>query len=614
MDPYYRHLPYHLAKGESWQSLFDLIDAGFFLIKKADQFQRYSDLSEDIEQYAISGAIQRQDWFRFVYYAVLAVNLRGLTDALAKEEILRALACNNQYDVAVDISTHLSHPLDRAWSRAVIAADSPPPHTLMGQIETIVQHLDDTPPLLDEESAQKWSMTLMTILRYGGSECVSHLIPFINRLEPWLEIYDHLWLAVAQTLLDQIGKKEEGRFWDALQKVKDRHRRLKRIQELLKEIDSRHIGPAVRALRSLSGSDKEPFWQGFAAMIGTAASDSATAAWSHWNRITKRDGPVPWSPEVIQAGRRFLGSLSKAHVNILLETVHDPTTRAALAVVALEGNSQQADHLIAQSAVDAMPPGSDRLTWSLRFIRAIPAKHLSARRKQLMCVARALREAKYNVPGPDLGRFLDLMALLFPKRLPDHAACVTRAPTTSLETLREIIASSETLGLCELLFKNMSRYAASVARTEKEAFELRQAAMIRLTVKMCLKRKNLAYLREAEAFLLPEELDELYQKISLSMAEEKEFILAHKALKRIRSKSLSLTTGLRILQHPQATIPPFQSFDRLIRFESLYDAMANTEFIEDERLALTALLERPHSPENLIEKYLSLIRDKDRPR
>ena len=612
MDPYIRHLPYHLAKGESWQSLFDLIDAGFFLKKKADQFQRYSDLSEDIEQYAISGAIQRQDWFRFIHYAVLAVNLRGLTDALAKEEILQALARNNQHDVAVDISTHLSHPLDRAWSRAVVAADSPPPHTLMGQIGTIVQHLDDTPPLLDEECAQKWSMTLMTILRYGGSECVSHLIPFINRLEPWPDIYDHLWLAVAQSLLDQIGKKEEGRFWEALQKVQDRHRRLKRIPELLKEIDPRHSGPAVRALRSLSGLDKELFWTGFAAMIGTVASDSATAAWSHWNRITQHDGPVPWSPDVICAGRRFLGSLSKAHMNMLLDTLHDPTIRAAMAVVALEENSQQTNHLVAQAAVDAMPAGSERITWSLRLIRAIPATHLSARRKQLMGVARVLCQVKYNVPASDLGRFLDLMALLFPKRLPDHVACVIRVPTTSLETLREIIAASETLGLCELLFKNMSRYAASVARTEKEAFELRQAAMIRLTVTMCLKRKDLAYLREAEAFLLPQELDELYQKISLSMAEEKEFILAHKALKHIRSKSLSLTTCLRILQNPQAMIPPFPSFDRLIRFESLYDAMASTDFIEDERLALTALLERPHSPQNLIEKYLSLIRDRDR--
>ncbi len=90
-----RGLMAHLHATGSWPRLFDLLETKPFLADQVKGLGGFQASGEDLETYALAGAIEARDWQRFLHYAALALNLRGLAEDLTEPTILRALAGSN---------------------------------------------------------------------------------------------------------------------------------------------------------------------------------------------------------------------------------------------------------------------------------------------------------------------------------------------------------------------------------------------------------------------------------------------------------------------------------------------------------------------------------------
>ncbi len=90
----FRHAAHHTAKAgtrEDWRWFFRAVESHQHLDRQAGHFGNFEQTSEDLETYCLPAIVKLQDWHRFVHYALIAANLRGLAEALAGEDVLELL-------------------------------------------------------------------------------------------------------------------------------------------------------------------------------------------------------------------------------------------------------------------------------------------------------------------------------------------------------------------------------------------------------------------------------------------------------------------------------------------------------------------------------------------
>ena len=171
----FRQVISHLSSAAAWPQLFDLLETRPFLADQADFFGGFEATGEDIERYALAAAIGVEDWDRFLRYASLALNLRGLAETLAAPEILRALAQGNRLRLARDIVDRLAELPRRAEARAFLAAACGPASELFPELVRGVEE--------DLEMAAPTSAVLATNARCLGLELAVHWQRWTARLQ-----------------------------------------------------------------------------------------------------------------------------------------------------------------------------------------------------------------------------------------------------------------------------------------------------------------------------------------------------------------------------------------------------------------------------------------------
>src|SRR6185295_5114512 len=113
------------ARRGRFDDLFSHLESTDFLAEQADFLNGFTRTAEDLETYALPGAIERADWRRFLRFAVVTANLRGVAVDLADPEMAVALARGGRFDLALDAAGRIAEPWARAQARSALAREAP---------------------------------------------------------------------------------------------------------------------------------------------------------------------------------------------------------------------------------------------------------------------------------------------------------------------------------------------------------------------------------------------------------------------------------------------------------------------------------------------------------
>jgi len=599
-DPF-QHMIGHLAGAGRREQIFHAIDEKSFLREQANHFDGFEQSAADVTQFVLPAALYEKDWNRFLRYAMIAINLRGLAESLATEEVLRALAQADHLRLAEDIAARLSDPARRAAARAVLLTagsnDDAGSRDLQDRIE---EDLASAPPPGDAEAAAQQADALRVVARHV------HVDPrqwkrWIAPLERWPRQAAAVWRTVAQRWFDD-GEVTDPDLWNVVLPSIDGSEVLAEfLPGRLAALEVDDPGPILDRLSELAGSDEPLLWHSRVAFLGRRARKQPGDAFRRWQELIADRRP-PWSPELVEWGRELFGRLPDEQLDRLVESVDDRTVRAALQVVALEATPKDADaHRTAAAleAIGGIPSRSLRLHWSLRYlatpgVEATPAQ-VEALRAYLVAVC-------YDAPAEDLCRFLDLVARIRPDELPEQVDKVAWSPAGRSGTMLTIVDRATEEQVLAHLFAHAERLTVAVSSTEVEGFLTRGKLLRQLTCRLCLLRQDLHYLEEATPRLLAEEQEELHVTLTESLANDGKPTLAQEVCDGIRTPRRRLLTQLKFL-------PPTAWLASLLDAGARYTAIAEIDAVEDERLGLTALLEIPDVPQVLMQRYIGRIRD-----
>lgn len=310
---------------------------------------------------------------------------------------------------------------------------------------------------------------------------------------------------------------------------------------------------------------------------------------------------VPWSAALIDAGRTLFGHLPPDRIEALAASLPDAETRAALRVVVLAAEPSPERAAAALHAVGLVPPGDARLHWSLRFLEARPPEPAEEIRRQVRAVLLYLNEMRYEAPAGDVRRALDLTARHLGDELDRQIENAVWSPVTTPGTLRTLASEARTEPVLAHLLEHAERYASGVAPTEAEGFQLRSELILRLACRLCRLRGDLHWLKVAAERLLPEEEDDLRTELAREMAQTS---LTPEVCAGIGDRRSQLLAWL-------SSVPAVQRPPELLSMRSLYQSLADVHRVQDERLALTALLETPHAPRDLVQRSIRQMKDRD---
>jgi hypothetical protein len=583
----FRQLVSHLNSAEAWEKLFDLLEEKPFLAEQADHFGGFEPSGEDIEGHVLSATIHLEDWNRFLRYASLALNLRGLAEGLAAPEILRALVQGKKLALARDLVDRLADPLRRAEARAILAhAWDSMDNVFSKLLQGIEEDLETVPP-----EAQ----ALTAIARSLGPELSSRWRGWIERLPAGT---DEVWAAVAASWLDR-GEAGATGLWEALGEIRD-PRLLLGLIIRIGEISQGEIGEMFKRIASLPGNDAVSRHQALANFLSRQSRQRPEPAVSIWKRWTASE-PISWTVELIEACRELIQHLSSLEAEALGSTLEAPEARAAVRVARLETHQDHEHTVAALEAVGHIPDGPAKLHWSLRYLEARPAEPVLEVQGQVGAVAAYLYELRYEAAASDLRRFLDLMDRFYPDAVKRLAEDVAWSPASRRETLLTLAGETTRECVAEQLLENAERFASSVSLNEAEGFRLRGELIRQAACRLCLLRKDLKGLEIAAGRLLSEEEDELREMLAPVLAGA-----------GLRKHGLEVADGI---QDPRRqfltrlrTLPAGEIPSDFLASRSLYGAMASTQSLEEERLALSALHSNPFDPQELARHWISPIR------
>lgn len=581
----------HLSGAENWPQLFALIEEKPFLADQADYFRGFERSGEDIERHALPATIQLGDWDRFLRYATLALNLRGVAESLAEPDILRALVRGGRLDLARDVVGRLADPLRRAEARAVLAAScrsrSDLLPDLLGGIEEDLAHVTPT------------AAALSAIARSLGPELSGRFRDWIRRIEPAES--GRIWAAVAASWLDR-GETRAPAFWEALAGVSDRQALLE-LTRRLGWLDRGEIEESLQKITALWGEDVSARRLAFANYFDRQTRRRPDRAFAAWERWVDRE-PILWTAELVEACRELLKRSSPRRIEDLLSRFEDVEAKAALRIADLEAHPDSRRTAAALEAVSQIPDGPTKLHWSLRYLEARPPEPVDEVRGQVGAVAAYLYELRYDAHSSDLRRFLDLAARFYPKEVGRLVEDVAWSPTSRPETLLTIAEETNREEVVTRLLDDAERFAAAVSLTEAEGFRLRGELIRRATSRLCQLRSDLQGLDNGIERLLPEEEDDLRAELAPILAEDDRKEQARKVAEGIRDPHRQFLGLLRVM-------PPDDLPQDFLGSRSLYAAMASARSIEEERLALCALLVNPFDPQELARRHITPLRSGD---
>ena len=210
-DYRFKRLVSHLGDLQDHQGIFSLIDQGSFLARQADYLGGFEQSGGDVEDHAIPAALRERDWNRFLHYAALALNLRGLAEALAEPEILGALVKAGRAALARDVASRIADPLRRAEARSALAASCERGSELFQDLLRGIRE--------DLAEGRPTASVLCAIARRLGPELSSHWRSWIDRIDGSQQEVPAVWKAVAESWLGR-GEIAAPDLWTALSEVK----------------------------------------------------------------------------------------------------------------------------------------------------------------------------------------------------------------------------------------------------------------------------------------------------------------------------------------------------------------------------------------------------------
>jgi len=590
-----RGLLAHLHATQNWPRLFDLLETKPFLFDQVEGLGGFQASGEDLEAHVLPAAIEAQAWPRFLRFATLALNLRGLAEDLAAPEILRALARDRRVDLALDAAGRLPEPLRQAQALASIAATSPDASTRDEVLRQLAGRLDD---LAREATAEaRHGEALAAIAREAGPGLHARWAGWINRLAPGQS--PQVWRAVAEGWIGR-GDAQVEELWEALTAIGEPSRILDFAPAALGALPLDDPNAILLRLEGLLPDplDRQHAGATFLGALALRDPERACAAWETWSARSS----LVWSLELVERGREVLGRLPAARIEEILASIDDPVVRAALRVVVLEAQHTPEAETAALSSLRDMPDGPGKLHWSLRYLAARPAEPQEEARRQVIAIGRYLHAMSFSADAGDLARWLDLVALHLPDQLRSQLDAVLWSPELTMETalaLADVLSCPKVL---DLLLDRAERCAAALAPTEAEGFAFRKDLLIRATCRRCVVARSLEGLDRVVERLLPEEEDALREQLAprLAALPEPGPRLAAEVCSGIGDRRRRLVTLLRCSPDlPSAALAP----------DNLYAALARIEVLEDECHGLQALLEAPADPRELLQRLVLPIRE-----
>jgi len=584
----------HLHQAGALNRLFQLVDERGFLAEQATLFSSFERPTTDLEQHALPAAIEAEDWERFSRYTLIATNLRGLAEELADEEILRALALQGQGRLAAGLAAQLADPLRRTWARAVLASCSE------GAVRAeLVRNARDELEGLNGSLAEDRFSLLQRIARHLGPEL------------------DDLWRTRLSSWVPDSNQRDELR-WTLAEAWAAQHGLLDpRCREMLASIGSKILIERLASLwleygpndpaeihvlaAELGDADGRLFWNVAVPVLSRLAPAADNSLWAEraWERQVAPGPPIPWSPSLIEQGRDLFDLFSPGAADRLAAELGDPVLRAALRVVRLERRRDPERAHAAFKAVETLAEPASKLHWALRTALAWPEEDAKEKCRLASILTDHLYRRRYAAEATDLARYLDLVAATDQNFLRAQTDNVVWAPEMKPGALLALVESVTRPAVLAGLIERGESYAAVVGATEAEGFELRTRLLIRAARRLC--RLQEAWDEEVVKKLLPEEEDELREAAARELAALRKADDAWRVTEKIRSPRRKLIVQLSIA-------PERISFDP----ENLYEAVANVDAAEDERLALEMLAEPSLDPGALIERYLTRMRSRER--
>ncbi len=592
----YQRLISHLIEQENPERLFELLEDRDYLALQTDFWGGFQPTSRDLEK-VLATTIDRQDWNRFLRYALIAFNLRGLAESLGDSEILGAMAAHGRMDLALDIVAQLSDPQHRARAYALLTAHCGQENVPRGQL--LGKLVDDLNSVkLQPSSMQAWTLTLCDVARHSGPELKHHWDRWVEPLGQASSQRDQVWRAVAESWLMRRKVGSDG-LWDALGRIHDSQLLLEFLPRRLADSCVRDPESVLDRIAELPHGDEALCWHAHIALLYGQSKTDPAASLKQWRSL--ETAAIPWSPELIKAGAGFWNQISRENLDDLIERISDPASRAALQVTALgpECDLQQVE--AAGRSLEDIPIQLERLHWYLRFLRALPPRFDSRFRRGVKAVLDYLFRQRYLVPEEDLTRFLDLVVRAFPSELRRQLQNVLWSGSGRPTMLRTLVAQSNSNALLEELLLHAEEHSSTVSRSEAQGFRLRREILIGLACRLCSRRGTLGALVQAADRLLPSERDELRSKVAIELAAAGFKDLSKEAVGGIRSRRRLLRTMLLVA-------PDEPELDDLLVPRRLYEASATVDFIEDERSALAALWKVPLNPGLEALEHIEAIR------
>lgn len=593
----WRRLMAHLHTAGDWPRLFELLETKPFLADQVEGLGGFQASGGDLEAYALPAAIEAPDWQRFLHYAALALNLRGLAEDLAEPAILRALALRGDASLhlALDAAGRLADPFRQARALAAVASgclDGAARQDVLRQLEG---RLDD---LAHEAAvAAQHGETLAAIAREAGPDLQPRWTAWIDRLAPTQAT--QVWRAVAEAWLrrdDPLAPE----LWTALEALGDPSQILAFVPAGLGTKNLKEPEQVLLRQEALLPDPRDRQLAG-ATLLGELAlrhPERACAAWEAWSTRS----PLDWSTELIDRGREVLGRMDPQRLGEIAASIEDPSARAALRVVVLENQRTAEAASTALAELRNVPDGPVKLHWSLRYLAARSSKPQDEVGRQVLAAGRYLHAIGFTADVHDLARWLDLVALHLPNQTSDQLDAVLWSPAFTPEKVLPLADAASQKRILELLLERAERCAAALSATEAEGFVLRKNLMIRAACRLCEVTRSLEGLAEVVTRLLPEEEDELRSQLAPRLAALSGAVLplVDEVCAGIGDRRLQLVT---ILQSTPA-IPP-----KTLEPANLYAALVRIESLQDECRGLTALLETPSDPRDLIQRLVLPIRD-----
>lgn len=616
-----RFYAYHASKAERWDLLFRAIEEQRLLPRQVDVFGSFEQPSSDLEQFALPAALAAGDAARFLAYAGVAANLRGLAEALARDEILPALAARGRTALATGLAAQLTDPAERARARAALAAAAGAPD---GEwMRELLHELRDLPPFHGDAEAGHRADALAAVARAVGEErAVQDAWPALTRPFDG-PLRDRLWLALADACRGPAGELIHPGVQSALSEVADTGALAAALAPWCAE--ARLDDPAT--LRALLTGVADPkghvLWAVLLPALGRQADRDPAAAVTAWHRERECGPAIPWTVELIAAGATLWTALDPAATGALAAGWSDPELAAALHVVRLEtmakerggrpverGARDEIPAETARAAADALT-GPSRLHWSLRAAAAWP--DAGERAGLATSLAQSLAQRRYAAPAGDLCRLIDLAARDLPWRHVQRLIeDVLWAPESGPGTLETLAAEAGQTSVLAHLLERAPDYAALVGPTDAEAFELRCRVVIHLAGRLCLAAQSLAPLDRAARHLLPDEQEQLREEVARRLAAAGEPVLAAQAAEGLRGERRKLAVLLAVAPLGEKRDGAASGGEDILAPARLYRAVADVTAAEDELRALAPLLQLPFDAEALFERHLRPIADRAR--